>query len=94
MVLDKNKFSEVKYTNAKFGKHSLFFDFKVDKYCKHENSNKTFKFYETLLKFLSENPNKQIYMTLEKALENFKEIDNKTYLINFEEFQRFCKKNP
>lgn len=91
MIFDTTKFSEKKYPNDKFGEQSLFFDFEISKH-NHTKPNKTFQFHETLLKFLHENPGKQIYITQEKLSENFEEVEDNVYLINYNEFQRFCSK--
>jgi len=92
MIFNEVDFAEKKYKNSTFGKHSIYFDFDVSDYCDHQIKKCTFPFYETLLKFMNENPTKKIYMTTKQLSENFEKIGNETYLINFQEFQRFCKK--
>lgn len=91
MPFDKSKFTEIRYKNDKFGEHSLFFDFDISE-CNHVKRNKTFKFHETLLKFLNENPEKHIYITKAPLSGTFEESEENIYIINLEEFQSFCKK--
>lgn len=72
---------------------SLCTDFDIDIKFQHSVSNKKFPFHETLLKFLYENTWKKIYLTT-KSLENkwFSEEDWDIFLVNIDEFIRFCEK--
>lgn len=69
---------------------TLYFNFNISSFQKIKRRARKFNFNETLLKFLSQNPSKSIYITREKFKEwGFKMVGNNIFL-NIDEFQRFC----
>lgn len=90
MDIDNFKCNLYIFENTNF---SLCTDFDIDTKFQHSVSNKKFPFHETLLKFLYDNPWKKIYLTT-KSLENkwFSEEEWDIFLVNIDEFIRFCEK--
>lgn len=77
-----------KFTNIKSykGGYKLRFDFDIRQLTKHGKS--TFDAYKSLVHFLENNPEKEIYITISQT-EDFFEEGNRL-VINLEKYQAFC----
>ncbi len=70
--------------------YKLNFDFNIWSFHKKKRRGRRFEFHETLLKFLSKNPGKAIYVTQSIFDDNGFEINGNNIFLNINEFQRFC----
>ena len=88
--MDISKFIPSLY-NYEDWKYHLYFDFSWTKSSiKRIYRGRKFQFHETLLKFLSQNPTKKIFITELILQHSWFEIDWANIIININEFQRFC----
>ncbi len=87
--MDITKFHKVLYKYDQ-KKYYLYFDFSISTFKKQKRKTRKFNFSETLLKFMSQNPSKSIYITRTKFERWGFNILWDTIFLNIDEFQRFC----
>lgn len=80
-------FQKFTFTEDYKGGKTLCFDFDIRTVTGHIRN--TFKYYRTLIHFLTKNPDKEIYIT-QSQTEDFDEKDNKL-VINLQKYQEFCR---
>lgn len=88
MVVERNNFKEVIYENGQ----KLFFDKRhsFHDHFKHKRKTIKFPFHKNILQFLGENPDIEIFFTLDEEIKPFKKIDG-GFLINMSSYFDFCK---
>ncbi len=87
--MDTSKFFTA-YYSYEHHKYKLYFDFNRSKIWPNKvRKGYKFSFHETLLKFVSKNPDKKLYIT-EQIFERGFKIDWDNIFLNINEFQKFC----
>jgi hypothetical protein len=79
-------FTKFTYTKSYKGGHRLYFDFDLRDLTKHGKS--TFDAYRSLIHFLENNSEKEIFITLSQTEDFFE--DGEKLAINLEKYQTFC----
>jgi len=82
----------VNFREVSFGNRKIFFDKKHDfhKYLNHCYKTRTFPFYTNVLTFIAQNPDVNIYFTLDEDIKPFCKI-KEGYVVHMDSYITFCR---